>query len=65
MEAFATLAEVLDHYSAAGRAHLNPQNDPRMQPLSLTSRNREDLLAFLRSPTDTELVHDPRFSNPW
>jgi cytochrome c peroxidase len=71
----ATLEEVLDHYAAggrtlasgpyAGRGHDNPQRDARMTGILLTPQNRQDLLEFLRSLTDTELTRDPRFSNPW
>jgi len=71
----ATLEEVLDHYASggrtipsgpyAGRGHDNPYRDVRMTGIALTPRNREDLLAFLRSLTDTEVTRDPRFSNPW
>ena len=71
----ATLEEVLDHYAAggrtiangpyAGRGHDNPHRDARMTGILLTPQNRADLLAFLRSLTDTELTRDPRFSNPW
>jgi hypothetical protein len=31
----------------------------------LTGGQRNDLVAFLHSLTDDELLHDPRFSNPW
>jgi cytochrome c peroxidase len=71
----ATLEDVLDHYAAggrtiaagpfAGRGHDNPNRDARMTGIELTPQNRQDLLAFLRSLTDTDLTHDPRFSNPW
>ena len=61
----ATLEEVLDHYSAGGRAHGNPNRDPLLHKFQLTPQNRTDLLAFLRSLTDEDLLHDPRFSNPW
>jgi cytochrome c peroxidase len=71
----ATLEEVLDHYAAggrtipagpyAGRGHDNPDRDARMTGITLTAQNRRDLLAFLRSLTDTDLTRDPRFSNPW
>lgn len=71
----ATLEEVLDHYAAggrtiadgpyAGRGHDNPHRDARMTGIALTPQNRQDLLEFLRSLTDTELTHDPRFANPW
>ncbi len=60
-----TLEEVLDHYSAGGRAHQNPGRDPLMHKFQFTPQNRIDLLAFLRSLTDEDLLHDPRFSNPW
>jgi cytochrome c peroxidase len=71
----ATLEEVLDHYAAggrtlangpyAGRGHDNPNKDKRIAEIALTARNREDLLAFLHSLTDTELLRDERFSDPW
>jgi cytochrome c peroxidase len=71
----ATLEEVLDHYAAGGRTipagpyaghgHDNPNLDARITGITLTPQNRQDLLAFLRSLTDQELLHDPRFSDPW
>jgi cytochrome c peroxidase len=71
----ATLEEVLDHYAAGGRTipagpyaghgHDNPDRDARMTGITLTAQNRQDLLAFLRSLTDTDVTRDPRFSNPW
>jgi cytochrome c peroxidase len=60
----ATLAEVVDHYEAGGRAHGNPNRDFRMRPLTLTARNKADLVAFLQSLTDREVLTDPRFSDP-
>jgi cytochrome c peroxidase len=60
-----TLEEVLDHYAAGGRGHLNPNKDKRMNPIALTAQNRADLIAFLESLTDTELIRDPYFSDPW
>jgi len=61
----ASLEEVLDHYTAGGRAHENPNKDRRIRKIELTSQNRAGLLAFLRSLTDEELLRDRRFSNPW
>jgi cytochrome c peroxidase len=61
----ATLAQVVDHYAAGGRAHGNPNRDPRMQPLPLTAQNKADLVAFLESLTDAEVATDPRFSDPF
>ena len=60
-----TLEEVLDHYTGGGRAHDNPNKDPRLHKLDLTPQNRADLLEFLRTLTDEDLLRDPRFSNPW
>jgi cytochrome c peroxidase len=60
----ATLEEVLDHYAAGGRAHANPAKDARMTGFPLTPQNRLDLLAFLDSLTDRDLIADPRFSDP-
>ena len=59
-----TLEAVLDHYSSGGRAHANPNKDPRMHKFELTAQNRADLLAFLPILTDEEFIHDPSFSNP-
>jgi cytochrome c peroxidase len=71
----ATLDEVLDHYAAGGRTipaglnrgvgRDNPNKSPIIQGFSLTGAQRSDLLDFLLSLTDTDLLHDARFSNPW
>ena len=31
----------------------------------MTAQNRADLVAFLESLTDENLLHDPRFADPW
>lgn len=59
----ATLDDVLTHYSRGG--HASPGKDARMTGFPLTPRNRADLIAFLESLTDQELLTDPRFVNPW
>lgn len=60
-----TLSEVLDHYARGGRAHRKGVTDPLLQPFELTERQKADIIAFLESLTDEELIADPRFSNPW
>jgi len=70
-----TLSAVLDHYSSGGRTildgpsagvgHDNPNRDRLIRGFSMTAQNRADLLAFLESLTDQELLHDPQLSNPW
>ncbi len=60
----AALSEVLDHYVAGGRAP-NPQQSDAIEPLALRDDQRQDLIAFLQSLTDEELLRDPRWSDPW
>jgi cytochrome c peroxidase len=59
--ALATLAEVIDHYAAGGRGHLN--TDPLVKPLHLSAEEKLDLVHFLESLTDDEFLADPRFAS--
>lgn len=71
----ATLEEVLDHYAAGGRTiregphagvgSRNPFRSEFMVGFELTPQERSDLLAFLRSLTDSSFLTDPRFGDPW
>ena len=71
----ATLEGVLDHYAAGGRTvasgpnagvgHENPNKDPLVGGFELSAQDRQDLIAFLEALTDQEVLHDPRFANPW
>jgi cytochrome c peroxidase len=71
----ATLDEVLDHYAAGGRTIAsgpnagvgsdNPYKSEFVSGFSLSAQERADLIAFLESLTDDELVRDPRWSDPW
>jgi cytochrome c peroxidase len=61
----ATLRGVLEHYAAGGRAHDNPNKDPLIGGFPLSARDRDDLIAFLESLTDSSVPRDKRFSNPW
>lgn len=56
---FQTLSEVVDHYNSGGKA--DPNRSTRINPLNLTISEREDLVAFLRSLTDTQFTADVRF----
>ena len=60
----ATLEGVLDHYVAGGRTS-NPNRTNAISMLTLTAEERNDLIAFLESLTDTEALRDPRWSDPW
>jgi cytochrome c peroxidase len=55
-----TLESVLDHYVRGG--HKSARQDPRVRPLTLTTAERADLLAFLNSLTDHEFIENPEFA---
>jgi cytochrome c peroxidase len=66
---FATLPEVLDHYSGhlKGGVTLSPTlRDTTGRPilLHLTDVEKKALLAFLNTLTDSTFITDPRFSDP-
>jgi cytochrome c peroxidase len=54
-----TLKDVIEHYARGGRGH--PTTDPQIKPLTLSARDKKDLLAFLESLTDETFVTDARF----
>lgn len=70
-----TLDEVINHYAAGGRTirsganagigSKNPHKSGFVKGFTLSSRERADLLAFLRSLTDSAFITDPRFSDPF
>jgi len=70
----ATLDDVLDNYAHGGRliasgpfmgdGSKSPHRDPLVKGFMLADGERADMIAFLKSLTDTELLSNPRFSNP-
>ena len=62
---FATLDDLIDHYSD------NPISDPNLGyaipvgPLSFTASEKGALIAFLKTLTDRKFLNDPKFSNPF
>jgi cytochrome c peroxidase len=66
---FATLEEVIDHYSTGIQAHpnLSPELRDNGQPrrFNFNPQQKSDLIAFLHTLTDEELLVDKRFSNPF
>lgn len=54
-----TLVEVIDHYSEGGVKH--PNKDTRIKALHLSAREKDDLLAFLHSLTDSNFVAHPHY----
>ena len=59
---FKTLTEVVKHYNSLG----NNKNLPKQlsKPINLSDNERVDLVAFLKTLTDTEFLFDKRFSYP-
>ncbi len=67
---FATLEEVLDHYSDGIRD--NPNLDSRLRDesgspmkMNMTEYEKQALVAFLHALTDEEYIKDVRFSDPF
>lgn len=60
---FKTLEEVIDHYVSGG--HFSENVSPNVRELNLSKADKADLLAFLHTLTDTTLIINPAFSNPF
>ncbi|GAB4495983.1 MAG: cytochrome-c peroxidase [Saprospiraceae bacterium] len=54
-----TLESVVEHYNSGGKPH--PNKSPLLQPIGLTTSEKADLVAFLRSLTDESFVRNPKF----
>lgn len=60
---FATLEEVVDHYAKGGTA--SPGRSPLVRGFSITEAEKGDLVEFLKSLTDQELLRNPLLADPW
>lgn len=60
---FHTLEEVVEHYDSGG--HIAENYDANMHPLGLTAQQKQDIIQFLHTLTDTAFVNNPAFQNPW
>ncbi len=66
---FKTLEEVINHYSTEVH-YENPNIHPQMAAhggiqLNLSQNQKDDLLAYLRSMTDSTFITNPAYSNPF
>jgi cytochrome c peroxidase len=71
----ATLDEALDHYAAGGRTipsgpdagdgSKNPLKSELINGFTLSPGEKSDVVEFLKSLTDEELLKDPKLSDPW
>lgn len=60
---FRTMEEVLEHYISGG--HFAENLNPNVRVLKLSKQDREDMIAFLHTLTDTVFLNNPAFRNPW
>jgi cytochrome c peroxidase len=56
---FLTLGEVIEHYNSGGKNHSHKSN--LIKPLDLSNREKNDLIAFLKSLTDEGFTQNPLF----
>lgn len=61
--AFSTLEDVVAHYNKGGNPK-DPNQDPLIVPLNLSTKEQSDLIAFLKSLTDERLNHVKRPALP-
>ncbi len=71
----ASLDDVVDHYARGGRivalgpnagdGRLNPNKDARLSGFTLSTSERSELIDFLKSLSDSGIVRNLKFSNPW
>jgi cytochrome c peroxidase len=60
----ASLEEVIDHY-ATGGGFSQTNRTPLLRPFSITDAEKDDLVEFLKTLTDQQVLHDAQWSNPW
>lgn len=56
-----SLQEVVNHYNNGGKNHPNKSN--LVQPLNLTNREKDQLIAFLQSLTDQQFITEEKFKD--
>ncbi|RMG79951.1 MAG: cytochrome C peroxidase, partial [Bacteroidetes bacterium] len=60
---FKTLEEVLDHYNSGGK--FSPNKSELIHALGLTDEQKQDIIAFMKTFTDRDLIENPAFQNPF
>lgn len=58
----ASLSELIDLYQQIGQL---PTKDPRLSTFTLSNDEKQQLIAFLHSLTDTAFLKNPNFLNPF
>lgn len=64
---FQTLEEVVEHYNSGGQpsSTLDPLMKHVGEGLNLSAQDKVDLVAFLKTLTDTSFVNNPKFKSPF
>jgi cytochrome c peroxidase len=66
---FTTLEQVVNFYNDSLK--MSPTNDPQIKTAFrgglryLSQQDKDDLIAFMKTLTDTAFLHNPKFSNPF
>ena len=60
---FETLEEVVEHYDSGG--HATPNRDPLVHTLNLTEEQKNGLVAFMKTLTDTTYLQNPLLVDPF
>jgi cytochrome c peroxidase len=60
----ATLEDVIDHYATGGKFD-HSSKSRNIRRFTLPAEEKRDLIEFLKSLTDDEMLHDKRWSDPW
>jgi len=59
---FATLEEVVEHYNSGG--HHSENKSSNVLQLNLSEQDKADMIAFLKTLTDTTFLENPAFAKP-
>ncbi len=62
---YAAGGRVIEDGPNAGDSRANPFKSSFLTGFTLTSQQRDDVIAFLDSLTDETFLTDPAFANPW
>lgn len=60
---FETLEEVMEHYLSGG--HQSPNRDPLIYELNLNGEQANQIIAFLRTLSDTAVLNNKKLSSPF
>jgi cytochrome c peroxidase len=62
---FATLEQVIDHYSTGIKQNPNLGRQLRIGGFQFTDQQKSDIIAFLKTLTDQSLATEPKFADPF